>query len=612
MQPTDVDAGVTLGGRYRIGELLAQAPVDGRVARTWLATDEVLSRPVVVHLLDADDPRTPDLLDAARRAAAVSDVRFLRVLDALTEDNVAYVVKEWSPGHTLGELVESGPISPTSAGWLVREVAEALVGAHAEGLAHQCLEPDSVLVTDMGAVRVIGLATDHVLFADGRGGAPGDDAERARDDALGLGGLLYAGLTGRWPGARPGQDALRPAPRNPDGSVLSPRQCRAGVPRPLDEITQRILTASPRQGVALRTPQEVAAALTDTVGVMPHEALAGLAGESGPEETALIGGGHGNGYGHADAETTRIGLVAGAEAPTAAHDTTGVIPGGAPDGTVNLAAGSHQAGANGSALARDTATARVDTEAGSATAARDTAVRSGPGVDEDVPARVLPPPPPGRYRPPRSSRPRWGRIVGVLLVMLLLVAAGFVGWRLSQRALGAGSPEASPSPQHATPEPTPTGPQPGTVYPISAAGDFDPPPGNGEEHADEVGNAIDGDAGTSWRTMEYYGDPRLGNLKPGVGLTLDLGRVRTVGSVKLDLFGDGTDLQLRAAPAKASSTPDQLDGWKQVTSVSGAGSKATLRLDKPVRTRYLMVWLTKLPSDGDQFRGGVSEVVVRR
>src|SRR5207249_2066383 len=86
-----------------------------------------------------------------------------------------------------------------------------------------------------------------------------DDAaaeDPAALDARGLGKLLYAGLTGRWP-----DGALHGLPAAPleHGTLCSPRQVRAGVPTVLDEITTRALQERPVG--ALRTPAEVAEAL---------------------------------------------------------------------------------------------------------------------------------------------------------------------------------------------------------------------------------------------------------------------------------------------------------------------------------------------------------------
>ncbi|MGM3151410.1 hypothetical protein, partial [Escherichia coli] len=63
---------------------------------------------------------------------------------------------------------------------------------------------------------------------------------RPSDDLVDLGGLLYAGLTGRWAGAT--RSAVEAAPRDGDGGrVLRPRQVRAGIPRVLDQLCDALV-----------------------------------------------------------------------------------------------------------------------------------------------------------------------------------------------------------------------------------------------------------------------------------------------------------------------------------------------------------------------------------
>ena len=63
-------------------------------------------------------------------------------------------------------------------------------------------------------------------------------ADPATADTIALGWMLYALLTGYWPGDEP--TALPAAPRH-KGRVYTPRQVRAGVPGVLDEITGHAL-----------------------------------------------------------------------------------------------------------------------------------------------------------------------------------------------------------------------------------------------------------------------------------------------------------------------------------------------------------------------------------
>ena len=195
-----VSPGALLAGRYRIAELLAE--IDG--ARVWRAVDEVLSRAVVVDVLPVGDPRTNLLFDAARRAAAAADPRFLRVLDCDMHDGVTYCVREWAGGRPLERMLGTGPLTGQQAGWLAREVSEALENLHRTGHAHGSISPSTVVVTDAGAIKVVGLATEAALRSTG----PGSPEQ----DVHALGELLYASLTGRWPGPAPAW-GLQPAPR---------------------------------------------------------------------------------------------------------------------------------------------------------------------------------------------------------------------------------------------------------------------------------------------------------------------------------------------------------------------------------------------------------------
>jgi hypothetical protein len=103
--------------------------------------------------------------------------------------------------------------------------------------------------------------------------------------------------------------------------------------------------------------------------------------------------------------------------------------------------------------------------------------------------------------------------------------------------------------------------------------------------------AIGGDPSRPWHS-QWYATPDFGGLKAGTGLLLDMGHPVSVSAVRLSLGGgSGTDLQLRAG-----SKPVLAD-LPRVASASGAGDKVQWRLSTPVRARYLLVWVTKLPLD---------------
>lgn len=225
--PQSIRPGDVLADRYLLVDLLAETGS----GRFWRAHDRVLERHVAVHVVSADDACAAAMMAASRSSAAIHDRRVLRVLDVDERAGLCYVVNEWGSGTSLDILVSAeGPVGARRAAWIVSEVAAALVAAHEAGVAHGRLNPENVLVDDSGSVRVIGCAVECALL----GLPPG----RISSDVTDLAGLLYFLLTGTWPGVT--RSAMPPAPSE-GGRVLRPRQVKAGVPRVLDALCDRVL-----------------------------------------------------------------------------------------------------------------------------------------------------------------------------------------------------------------------------------------------------------------------------------------------------------------------------------------------------------------------------------
>jgi putative peptidoglycan lipid II flippase len=98
-------------------------------------------------------------------------------------------------------------------------------------------------------------------------------------------------------------------------------------------------------------------------------------------------------------------------------------------------------------------------------------------------------------------------------------------------------------------------------------------------------------------------------IKRGVGLVFDLGEVRELSRVELELDGAGTSLDIRVPVAEnpASAPLASVDDWRAVGSVTGAPAEATVTVEQGVETRYVLVFLTELPPVAGQFTGGIAE-----
>src|SRR5216683_1105641 len=242
------EPGTRLAGRYRLEDRVGAA---GGWA-VWKAIDETLARAVTVLTFAPGFPRVREVVTAARAASRLTDSRLAQVFDVEDAGDRAYVVMEWVAGDSLDDLLANGPLDPARAVDLVSESAQALAGAHAAGLAHLRLTPESLRWTAGGGVKITGLGINAALV-----GATADDPALA--DTRGLARLLYAALTGYWPGAD--YNTLPPAPMA-DGLPCSPRQVCAGVPAGIDAVACQALFQRPsRNGPPLTSPSMLADAL---------------------------------------------------------------------------------------------------------------------------------------------------------------------------------------------------------------------------------------------------------------------------------------------------------------------------------------------------------------
>jgi len=592
MRPGDV-----LANRYRLVVLLHERSG----GRFWKAWDNVLARFVALHLIPVDDDRAPLLQDAARRSANVHDPHLLRVLDANTLDDLCYVVNEWGEGTSLNNMVAEEPLPPLRAAWIVAEAASMLAAGHRAGVAHGRFVPENVLLDTDGAVKVIGFAVDAALH-----GLP---PERTGADLVDVGGVLYAALTGRWAGI---SDSGVPGAPMEHNRPLRARQVRAGVPRTLDAICEDLLAGRGRLTSMDAVVEALLAYIGDPTVVAQAEGERVRSGRSGRsmEDT--------------DA-TDQIPAVTAPVADTPATPAATADPDGPPtelSPAVQAEAQEEQTQAGAPAFLDD----ETDWHSPSGI------TPPPPPPFEDPPERPLfaPDPPEGRLRrlPPatsaeagywpfaESSGPHtpipvvledpepmpgrnWLRLAGALMAVLLVVVVVIF---LMHRD-GDGTPDGT--------DPS-TAPTSGPALTGVAASDFDPFGDPPNEHPEDVARAVDGKPGTVWETTTYKQDFGPGGLKPGVGLVLDLGSSRSVRSVTVTVNGDPTTIELRTAgDVRPSGTgAAALSGLDVVARGSSAGGTLALTPTKAVETRYLLLWITSLPTVGGEFRASVAEVEV--
>src|SRR5256886_4402474 len=202
MSPVTADPCRRLGGRYRLEDRISAS--GGWSA--WKAIDETLARPVTVLTFAPGFPRIREVVTAARAASRLTDARLAQVFDVEENWDQAYVVMEWVAGDSLHDMLADGPLDPGHGAEIIAEGAEALASAHAAGVAHLCLTPDSLRATTGGGAKVAGLGIDAALS-----GTTADDPELTHP--WGRGKLPHPALTAHRPGE--GGPAPPPAPPPP-------------------------------------------------------------------------------------------------------------------------------------------------------------------------------------------------------------------------------------------------------------------------------------------------------------------------------------------------------------------------------------------------------------
>ena len=180
-----------------------------------------------------------NVLESASRAVLVEDQRLQQVYD-VERAEPSVIVTEPLTGRTFSSLVSRG-MPPAQARAIIGETAQALDAGARKGLHHLNLSPESIRVLPDGTIKVSGLGIEAAAL-DLESRVAGHDPSAAdRADARALVEILYYGLTGRWPGKRPG---IPSAPRL-GGVPVKPSTLVPGVDPVLDELCERTWSSQP-------------------------------------------------------------------------------------------------------------------------------------------------------------------------------------------------------------------------------------------------------------------------------------------------------------------------------------------------------------------------------
>jgi len=272
----------TLGG-FELVAALGKGGMGTVLKARQVSMDRLVALKILPKKLAENEAFVQRFLREARSAAKLRHPNIVQAYDVGQADGYYFFAMEFVDGEALSEIIRrDGPLEPSRALDVMKQVTSALAAAHKEGIVHRDIKPSNIMLDKEGQVRVtdFGLAKraegDVEVTADGAVlGTPayvapemakGGEAD-GRSDLYSLGATIFCALAGRPPfeGRNFSEVLVKQATEQaPPLATLAPR-----VDRRLCHIIDRLLRKNPEARY-----QSAAALLDDLNGLGKLQSVA--------------------------------------------------------------------------------------------------------------------------------------------------------------------------------------------------------------------------------------------------------------------------------------------------------------------------------------------------
>jgi len=247
-------------GKYEIVRELGV----GATSTVYLANDPFSEQQVAVKLFDLSMLHDPSrakvyrklLMTEASLAGKLSHPHIAKIIDAMMEGDVNYVVMEYVEGGTLEQFTDVDKLlSFESIAEIAYKCCKALEYAQQQGVIHRDIKPANIMlesetdikVTDFGAAA---LQSDQSTQVTGVGSPAYMSPEQVREEKLthqtdiySLGVVMYKLLTGKLPFDASNNSSMIYNIINIEPSP--PSKFRPDIPAEMDDIVQRAMAKDP-------------------------------------------------------------------------------------------------------------------------------------------------------------------------------------------------------------------------------------------------------------------------------------------------------------------------------------------------------------------------------
>ncbi|MBA3822061.1 MAG: serine/threonine protein kinase, partial [Deltaproteobacteria bacterium] len=169
---TDELIGSLVDERYKVLEAMAA----GSMGAVYKAERVPVGKIVAIKFLHASFANDPEFLARFERETRVmsklAHPNCVSVVDFGVWEGAPYLVMEYVGGCTLRSILDGGPVLPTRALNLTRQISAGLAHAHTQGIVHRDVKPANIMISEeIGAgehVRILDFGLARLRGAVGR------------------------------------------------------------------------------------------------------------------------------------------------------------------------------------------------------------------------------------------------------------------------------------------------------------------------------------------------------------------------------------------------------------------------------------------------------------